>query len=31
MKTCFNGKETKLNLACVVKSNLSSMRKVPSY
>jgi len=31
IKTCFNGKETQLNLACMVKSNLCSRREVQKY
>jgi hypothetical protein len=31
IKTCFKGKETKLNLACVARSNLSSRRNDQNY
>jgi hypothetical protein len=30
-KTCFKGKEIKLNLACVARSNLSSRRNDQNY
>jgi hypothetical protein len=31
IKTCSKGKETKLNLACVARSNLSSRRNDQNY
>jgi hypothetical protein len=31
IKTCFKGKETKLNLACVARSNMSSRRNDQNY
>jgi hypothetical protein len=31
IKTCFKGIETKLNLACVARSNLSSWRQDQNY
>jgi hypothetical protein len=31
IKTCSKGQETKLNLACVARSNMSSRRKDQNY